>query len=58
MDQKYTTETFQHGNAVIVVYRPVLDEETRARREKEVVRALAQYGRAVVKQERKERKVI
>lgn len=53
MDQKYTQTTLQHGNAVIVVYRPEIDEETRARREKEVVRALAQYGRETMKKERK-----
>lgn len=56
MEQKYTTETLKHGNVEIVVYRPVLDDKERARREKEVQRALAQFGREVVKMERKEKR--
>ena len=49
--------TFEHGNATIIVYRPELDEKERAKREKAVVNALAQYGRAVEKsrREREER---
>ena len=41
--------TFERGNATIIVYRPELDEKERAKREKAVVNALAQYGREIMK---------
>lgn len=40
---------FERGNATIIVYRPELDDKERTRREKEVVNALARYGRETMK---------
>ncbi len=48
-DGEYTKETFFFGNCEVIVYRPILDEETRKKREKTLERALAEYGRAMVR---------
>lgn len=41
---------YTHGNAEIVVYRPVLDEKERAKREAEIIRALEDFGKWRVRQ--------
>lgn len=42
--------TYEHGNAVVVVYRPAyLDEEERRRRENAAVNAMAIMGRELMK---------
>jgi hypothetical protein len=41
---------YKHGNAEIVVYRPVLDEKERAKREAEIIRALEDFGKWRVRQ--------
>lgn len=41
---------YTHGNAEIVVYRPVLDEKERAMRETEIIRALEDFGKWRVRQ--------
>lgn len=42
-----------HGNVTIVVSRPSLTAEERARREKQILTALQQFGRAVQDAENK-----
>lgn len=37
--------TYQHGNAEIVVYRPILTAEEEEQRNRRIITALAQYGR-------------
>lgn len=41
---------YRHGNAIIYVYRPELTEEERAKRERNLLSALEQYGKAVYQQ--------
>lgn len=36
---------YTHGNAEIVVYRPVLDEKESKKRENEIIRALTEFGK-------------
>ena len=43
--------TYKHGNAEIVVYRPILTAEEEEKRNKRIVTALAQYGRAMYRSE-------
>lgn len=45
-----TTTTYQHGNATVVVYRPMLDDKERKKREKALCRAIALMGREMCKQ--------
>jgi len=44
-DSGMTITTYQHGNAEIVVYRPILTAEEEEKRNRQIVNALAQYGR-------------
>ena len=39
------TTTYQHGNATVVVYRPVLDDKERKKREANLCRAIALMGK-------------
>lgn len=48
MDQ-YTTHTYRYGCAEIVVYRPILDEQERRKREETLRRALTSFGKAMVR---------
>lgn len=41
---------YTHGNAEIVVYRPVLDDKERKKREAEIIRALEDFGKWRVRQ--------
>lgn len=50
-----TVTTYQHGNAEIVVYRPTLTPEEEEKRNRRIVIALEQYGRAVFRNEVKKR---
>lgn len=45
--------TYQHGNAEIVVYRPILTAEEEEKRNRRIVTALAQYGRELYRNETK-----
>lgn len=40
---------YTFGNAEVVVYRPVLDEKERQKREAEIIRALTEYGKDQVR---------
>lgn len=51
-DQAYTTHTYQHGNIEIVVYRPILEDDERKKREKNLERALMEYGKAMVRNQK------
>ena len=54
IDPSNMTVTYlTHGNAEIVVYRPILDDKERKKREANLQRALAAFGRAMVEAERK-----
>lgn len=44
---------YQVGNAEVVVYRPELTEEERAKRERQIVIALNQFGKAMVDAEKR-----
>lgn len=44
-----TVKTIQHGNVEIVVYRPVLDEKERAKREGNLTRALERFGKEMAR---------
>lgn len=46
-----TITTYRHGNAEIVVYRSQMTEEEEARRNRQIVAALAQYGRELYRNE-------
>lgn len=46
---------YTHGNAEIVVYRPVLDEKERKKREAEIVRALTEFGKDRVRRRNAEK---
>jgi len=48
-----TVTHLTHGNAEIVVYRPILDDKERKKREDNLKRALAVFGRAMIEAERK-----
>lgn len=48
MDQ-CTTHTYQYGCAEIVVHRPILDDNERKKREESLRRALASFGKAMVR---------
>lgn len=48
-----TITTYRHGNAEIVVYRSQMTEEEEARRNRQIVAALAQYGRELYRNEEK-----
>ena len=50
-----TITTYQHGLAEIVVYRPQLTEEEEEKRNRQIVAALAQYGRELYRNEMNER---
>lgn len=52
-DGKYTAHTMQYGNVEIIVYRPILDDDERKKRERAIERALTIYGKAQVKNQRK-----
>lgn len=43
----YTTKTIRHGNCIITIHRPILSQTEREKRERQVVTALAQYGRSL-----------
>jgi hypothetical protein len=43
------TTTLVYGNVEIVVYRPILTEEERKKREAVVHRALVQFGKEMLK---------
>lgn len=43
--KEMTVETIQHGNVEIVVYRPVLDDNERKRRERNLIKALEHFGK-------------
>ena len=47
----YRTRTFKHGNCTITVHRPILTDEERIKREEEIKRALAEFGRAMYRAE-------
>ena len=47
---------YTHGNAEIVVYRPVLDEKERKKRENEIVRALTEFGKESVRRRNTEQR--
>lgn len=54
IDPSNMTVTYlTHGNAEIVVYRPILDDKERKKREANLQRALAAFGRAMIEAERK-----
>lgn len=42
----YRTKIVKHGNATIYINRPILTPEVRDRRERAIVDALAEFGRA------------
>lgn len=44
--QQYQTNTYHHNNAVIVVHRPVLNEQERQKREQRLHRALVAIGKS------------
>ena len=44
-DGAYTTQTIQYGNVEIIVYRPILDDDERKKREEAVKRALLPIGK-------------
>lgn len=46
-----TMNTYRYGNAEIVVHRPQLSNEERAKREAKVRRALIAYGKNTIKRE-------
>lgn len=46
---------YTHGNAEIVVYRPVLDEKERKKREDVIIRALTEYGKDRVRRRNAEK---
>ena len=48
---------YTHGNAEIVVYRPVLDEKERKKREDVIVRALTEFGKDRVRRRNAEKEV-
>jgi hypothetical protein len=50
-ENNVTVTTYQHGNAEIVVYRPTLTAEEEEKRNRRIVAALQQYGRAVFRNE-------
>jgi hypothetical protein len=52
-ENNVTVTTYQHGNAEIVVYRPTLTAEEEEKRNRQIVAALQQYGRAVFRNEMK-----
>lgn len=52
-DGSMTITTYQRGNAEIVVYRPTLTKEEEEKRNRRIVTALEQYGRAVFRNERR-----
>ena len=43
-----TVAYLTHGNAEIVVYRPILDDKERKKREDNLKRALAVFGKAMI----------
>ena len=47
--KEMTTRTIQHGNVVIVMYRPILDEKERTKRENNLTRALERFGKEMVR---------
>ncbi len=49
---------YTHGNAEIVVYRPVLDEKERKKREDVIVRALTEYGKDRVRRRNAEKEAV
>ena len=44
-DKYYLAKTIQHGNATIHIYRPILTEEERKKREQQVIDVLTQLAR-------------
>ena len=46
---------YTHGNAEIVVYRPVLDERERKKREDVIIRALTEFGKDRVRRRNAEK---
>ena len=49
-ERSYTeTTTYQHGYATVVVYRPMLDEKERKKREDNLCRAIALMGKEMQK---------
>lgn len=53
-DQYVISGRYSHGNAEIIVYRPVLDEKERKRREEVILRALEEYGKYRVRRRMEE----
>ena len=47
-----TTNVYQHGNAVIKVYRPSLGQEEQDKQEKKILIAMQQFGKEM--EEKKE----
>ncbi len=45
----YLSKTMKVGDCTITLYRPILDEPTREKREKDITAALALFGREAVK---------
>ena len=43
----YRTKVIRVGNATVEINRPILTDEERRKRERQVVDALAQFGRSV-----------
>lgn len=50
--EQYTTNTYRHGNVEIVVYRPVLDDKERQKREEAVKRALVCVGKDMLRRQK------
>lgn len=53
-----TVSTIKHGNATIIIHRPELTADERKKQERQLERALQQFGRAMQDAERKERQRI
>lgn len=47
---EYTEKTITTENYTIVIRQPILNDSERAKREKEVVTALARFGKAIEKE--------
>ena len=43
----YETKQIQAGNCIVRIHSPILDEKERARREEQVINALANFGRSM-----------
>lgn len=52
-DEYYFAGETRTGNAIVRVYRPILTEEERARREEEIKKATVKFMKAVMQQKQK-----